>query len=257
MTMESRCSQRSWLPAAVLLGAAVALAPVAPAAVAAAPTGGSAAEFAEPLLISHDGQTFTPGSDVDLFAHAGRVVPGDGATESFWVRNDAGEIGDLRLDLVNVEANNLDLARATELLLTDGSDRRLGRTTVAEAIAAGQCTTVASDLTLGPGETVAVIAALSIDPELGSAPGDSGREGALASVDFQLRATLSDARAGAGDPDGCPSPGGQGPSEDLPATGSQFTVPALVLSAVLLAGGLLALLLSRRGRHWRHWRSQG
>ncbi|NUL49317.1 hypothetical protein F7P69_29580 [Cellulosimicrobium funkei] len=278
--MSPRPSQRACLPAAVLLGSALMFAPVAPAA---AWSVGAAGETTERLMHSHDGRNFSPGNDVDLFAAAGRVVPGDSVTKQIWLRNDAGEVGDLGLHLVGVNANNLDLAQATALTLTGPHGRTLSRTTLAEALETGPCTAVSSDLMLHPGETLAVEAKLSINPELGSRPGDSGGEGTLANVEFQLRATLSDARAGGAEPKDCPPPGGQGsdeetpdggdgpegpeggtaPSEgqhpgggtgasvEMPTTGSASTIPALILSAVLLGAGLLTLLLARQRRQNR------
>src|SRR5688500_13188047 len=130
------------LGAATALGVALALAVGAPAD--AAP-----AEAPALLLVSHDGERFTHGSDLALFGDAGRVVPGDAVTERVWLRNDTAEPGVLRIDLVDVSADDRDLAVATELVFSSDVDGELGRLSIEDALGADRCATVRGDLPLG------------------------------------------------------------------------------------------------------------
>lgn len=206
----------------------------------------AAAAVADPLLVSHDGVNFSPGSDVDLFADIDRVVPGDTVTERVWLHNDTQDAGVLRLLLVDVATTDVDLAEATDLAFADASGVEIGRLTVAEAVTAGSCISVA-DVVLEPGETLRLDTDLSVDTRLGSASGDDGTDGARGSVAFQLRATLSDAEAGAGAPVECDPPDARPPGE-LPATGGVLNMTALVVALGLLGAGAAFTVLTRTGR---------
>ncbi|RLQ83908.1 hypothetical protein D9V28_06550 [Mycetocola zhadangensis] len=266
----SRPLSRKVLPLAIAFGVALALTPATAATAA----------VDEPLLISRDGVTFAPASDVPLFPLAGRIVPGDEVTDRVWLRNDSTEAGRLGLNLANATATNRDLAQASDLTFTDVDGRELAQITVEEAVAAAPCAPLNNDIVLAPGETFPLDIALNFDATTGSAPGDSGREGALGTLSFQLRATLTDAQVDPGD-DGsvlCPPTGGTGPNPDpgtpdpgtpgaggnggagaglpgsgnsngdLPTTGGQFSAFAVLLSTVFLGGGAIGIALSRR-RH--------
>ncbi len=198
---------------AFLIVASPALTPPVPVA-----AGVNTAGAADHLLVSHNGHTYTPGSDANLFADAGRVVPGDVTTERLWMRNAAPEPGTLRLYLVNVATDDLDLAQNTEITLTDGAGTELGKSTLGQALSAGGCTRLTDDVLVAPDETVPLDIALAQDPSLGSERGDDGREGTLGSVQFQVRATLSDAQAGSGEDDDCPRPL-EPPTPDRPELG--------------------------------------
>lgn len=247
MTMFSCVNRIRVIRAAALLVAVTALGGVA------LPASGA---VSDPLVISHDGVTFTPGSDISLFTEAGRIVPGDEATERVWLRNDAPDPGLLRIDLVNVRADDADLAEATGLTFIDASGEILGRLTIEQALQSGTCVLVRNDLLLEPGETLQLDVGVTVDAGLGSAPGDDGRDGTLGSVGFQLRSTLSDAAAGPSDGSACPPPDSpfpptdpDGPPDDgaLPATGAEINAAALTVSAgLLLAGAFLALRTRRR-----------
>ncbi|WP_413317395.1 LPXTG cell wall anchor domain-containing protein [Agrococcus sp. 1P02AA] len=226
---------------AAALGAGLAVVGVTPASAAPAAPGDAPAL----LLVSHDGERFAHGGDLALFGDAGRVVPGDAVTDRVWLRNDTAEPGVLRIDLVDVSADDRDLAIATELVFSSADDGELGRLSVGDALGADRCSTVRGDLALGPGEELQLDVAMLVDPALGSDPSDDGREGALGSVAFGLQAALADARAGH-DLSGCSQAGGAPGDVELPQTGGAPTIGAVLLGAALAAGGLLGLLLARR-----------
>lgn len=226
--------------AALFVGAWTVCTPVAAAASEALPL---------PLTTSFDGQNFTPGSDLPVFTDIGRVVPGDAETEQVWLRNNADGPGLLRIDLVNAQATDVDLARMTSLVFRDESGAELGEMTLEDAMASGQCAMVRNDLVVAAGETMRVDVALHVDDELGSRPTDDGRDGALQSVGFQLRATLSDQSAGPVDAELCPVVGDSAsPAGDLPATGGQINVGIAIGAAALVVAGLFAVVFARRRR---------
>ncbi|WP_072314828.1 LPXTG cell wall anchor domain-containing protein [Agrococcus sp. Marseille-P2731] len=244
---------------ATVLGTGLVMASAAPAGAAPAPA--QTAPSPELLLVSHDGERFTHGSDLALFGDAGRVVPGDAVTERVWLRNDTAEPGVLRIDLVDVSADDRDLAIATDLVFSSADEGELGRLSIEDALGAERCATVRGDIPLGPGEELQLDVAMLVDPALGSQSRDDGRVGALGSVAFGLQAALADARAGH-DLGSCPQSGGApgaggddpgagagsegGSGGELPQTGSGMPLGFALIGAVFVGGGLLGVLLARR-----------
>lgn len=140
------------------------------------------------LEVSDDGKSFQRSIDSQLFSGLGRVVPGDSGKDSVWIRNQSEQTGTLRLELVKGWTNSAALAGATTLnVKVEG--RRVS-TPLAAPLAKGVCVVVSPSLTIKPGQTVRFDASLSIDRALGNR---TGRDGALKSMGFQVRAAAVDA----------------------------------------------------------------
>lgn len=210
------------------------------------------------LLVSNDGARFTTGASRSLFPDIGHVVPGDVQHDTLWVRSQAHDTGRLRLDLVDVTADDEALAESLDIsFAVDG--RSVGTVTVARAAAAGSCYIVDDSQRIAPGATARIDAALHVDPSLGQRAGDDGSDGMLGTVGFRLRASLADDAvppAEAGECTPLPSPT-SAPGEstaptpqasaELPATGATSPLPTLGTAALILtSGAALALVRTRR-----------
>ncbi|WP_427870188.1 hypothetical protein [Leucobacter luti] len=207
-----------------------------------------ATAVSDPLLISSDGVHFAPGPGPRLFADLGRVVPGDRARETVWVRNDSSDPASLAVALVDVAASDPALAGASTLEVGvstgaagDPPGAGTRTTTVAAAQDAGGRVPAAEAVALAPGATARVDVALAVHPALGERAGEAGAAGALADFSFGLEATLTQTGPGRGDPE----PPADGP---LAATGSRGSTTALLLGAFLLAAGGAATARGRRDR---------
>ena len=228
------------------IAAGAASLPLALALLLGAGSAAPASAASDPLLISSDGEHFAPGPGPRLFADLGRVVPGDRARETVWVRNDSTDPAKLTVALVDVAAPDPALASATtlEMSVTEGdpADAATRSTTVAEAQDAGGRVPAAKAVALAPGATARVDVSLAIDPALGQREGEPGEAGTLADFAFGLEATLTQTGTGHEDPE--PHVGGP-----LAATGWHGAPGAWLLGALLLAaGGAAAAAAGRRDR---------
>lgn len=199
------------------------------------------------LLVSADGATYSSDPTFALFADIGRVIPGDAVTEPVWVRSTAGLPGRLRIDLVDVRADDADLAAATTVALSLNG-RVLG--SVSLAAAGPSCTLVTDAPVLAPGQTQRLDATMAVAADLGERPGQDGRAGADGQVSFHLRATLSDATVPAAPADVCaltPTPAPRTETAGaLSVTGAR--TPIMITIAGLLAFAVGGILLGRRRR---------
>lgn len=234
------------------------------------------------LAVSDDGITFTESPDFTLFESAGVVVPADTAEQSVWVRNTAAQPGRLRIDLTHVTTDNTDLASALGLAVQVPGATPATRVTASTVIEVGSCVVLTDEVILQPGETLKLDATLLVSPDLGSQPGDQGREGTRSQVGFELDASIADPAIPAvpdhgapcsaaptptptapeptpttpvptpttpGPTPSTPTPTGtQGPTP-LPATGTAIPEAAMIGALVLLvAGGTTVLVARRRAR---------
>lgn len=235
---------------AVAVGVAMAATLMVPAAASASPI--------DPLvLVSYDGDTFTASATVDLFSAAGAVVPGDAIIQDVWIKNATTAAGRLRIDIINVRANDTDFAEAVTVNLgTESSQVR-----VSDAVDAGSCLVMMNDVVLEPGAVIQLPAEMAVDAILGERQGDQGSEGQGASVSFQLRALLSDAAVPsdvvAGDactvvPDPEAPPATTQPSPpstaapNLPATGAADVSVIAVSAVAAMIAGAFAIARHRR-----------
>lgn len=208
------------------------------------------------LEVSDDGKSFQRSIDSELFSGLGRVVPGDSGQDSVWIRNNSAQVGKLRLELVKGWTNSAALAEATRL--TINADGRRANTPLGVPLSQGACAIVSPSLTIKPGQTVRFDASLSIDPALGN---KTGRDGALKSMGFQIRAAALDAAVS---DDKAPACGAATTPWEPPSSSSTVVAErpdgglvktgADVAGWVLLGGGLSAAGLwlvarRRRGHH--------
>lgn len=197
------------------------------------------------IEVSHDGATFVTDPTFTLFDDIGHVVPGDTTTETVWVRSTADDPGRLRVDLVDVVADDAALADATSIALSvDGTP--VGTVTIGDAT--GDCVVISGDGLLAPGETSRLDVTMAVAADLGERAGQDGLAGTRGEVGFRLRATLTDADVPAPPDDVCtptpgPSPSATNPAP-LPETG--MTLPLGLAAAGAAAGAAGAILLARR-----------
>ncbi|QIK82187.1 LPXTG cell wall anchor domain-containing protein [Sanguibacter sp. HDW7] len=200
------------------------------------------------ILVSADGRTFAPDLTTGIFPDTTRMVPGGTTSADLWVRSSGDVDARLRLELLDVAADDPDLAAALTLgvdAVADGTATTTP-TTVAEADA---CTVLVRDIDLPAGRTVHLRATAALGNLVGT-------QGQGSSATFRYRVVASDTRLTApedpgacaeGEPDGAstappttpqPDDGADGPGT-LPATGAQVVLLAAGASAMLLLGGML------------------
>lgn len=171
------------------------------------------------LALSLDGRRWSGSIDRALFA-ADRVwVPGDRTTVTFFVRNDSGELADLRIDVLDARGT---LVLGRDVLLSvriDGEAADFGGRLVARRGIDGRPRRV--DLTA-------------------RMPASAGNETQLRSVDLRLRVTLQ------GVVTSIPSEPSRGPLDRLGATGGPGGVLAGVALGLVLLGVGTSLICLRR-----------
>lgn len=218
---------------------------IAAAALFAIATPAHAAADERLLLVSTDGVNFSTNPVLEPFHDTGRVVPGDVASTSIWVRNTATEPGRVRLDVVDVRTDDIALARAMSVSASDGVVNG-GNVSLADALIPAACTPVVDEIIVAPGETVKLAASLSVSPTLGE--GADGRAGVLSEVSFRMRVILTDASVDTPPATQCEFvPEAQPDDSALPNTGADFSGIALITGAsALVIVGIVLLLLRRR-----------
>lgn len=239
-------------PRALALTAAVALSGLLLSAspVAAAPQ--------DRIAISHDGKNYAHTMNTELFADAGRVVPGDKNRDRVWVKSVTDEPGRLRLWVSDAWSNDAALSNATTVTITLPGGKKQ-TTPLAAILEAGSCLPIAPDSTLDPGQVAKIDASLNIDSQLGAAHGD---DGVLKKFGFQIKATLSDASVdtepsceGDGSGPATPTPSTPAPTPSipgggLPQTGAQVLGGMVLGLGMAIGGGYLAAARKRRkGAH--------
>lgn len=164
------------------------------------------------LSVSSDGKTFSRDAGPALFRDLGRVVPGSKGNDAVWLRNDADLPIRVRLQLSDGWSESTPLSEATTLTIS-GLGQPV-KTNVGAAIGA-TCTVISNDAVLKPGEVLKASAAVAISTEL------TDRDGTLASLGFQIRASAVDASVPVA-PQQClsPSPWVPPTSPELPGTSS-------------------------------------
>lgn len=234
--MPTGIRRRAALAVVAVLAGALALAPALPQAAIAA--GG------EELMVSLDGSTFTAGNDLPIFTSMGRVVPGDRATESVWVRNDAATAGMLRVDMLDASTDDPELADGFTLdVQAPGLPR--SAVTVGDAVGNGPCTVVGDGLVLQPGQVVR----LDLTAEVSSAL--AGQAGSLGTVSFRLRGVLTEAAAASPLEAGAACQVALPDFGDLSGTGSSSPVLLVVIGIVAVVGGAFIALVAHRRRRRR------
>lgn len=171
--------------------------------------------------LSRDGIHFRADLELSLFDSPSRWVPGDVRSSSFWVRNQAGEPGDLTIDLVSdrsgelFDSGFLDVAARTG----DGPWR---------SVRSGESMRLVSQRGVPAEAAVPVSVRVTLDPEADDATMDLAAE-----LDFDV--TMTDSRASAA------GGGDHGPGGLLPDTGAATGRWVLPLGLVLLLAGGVAL----------------
>lgn len=223
-----------------------------------------AAHAADPRVeISHDGVTFSHGSDLGLFTDMGYLSPSDAESETVWVRNATSETGRLRIDVH--DAWSSDPALAAAMVLTTRTPNAQPSTVIIGDVinAPGGCQVINGPLLLGPGETVELTARLALESSLGDQPGQSGQAGALSEARFAIRAVLVDSSVPSEAMDDCsdtsPSEWDPAPTPDaplqtinpdgsLPMTGTDVALGGAVAAGLAIAAGATLMLARRRSR---------
>lgn len=191
-------------------------------------------------VVSLDGVTWGTSLSAGLFDGLGRLVPGDSATRTLWVRNTAPVDGLLRISLRETVSSSTALGSALRISAANApADFRVTPGAV------GGCTQLLPDQLLASGESVAVPITMEVMPL-------TGLDGQDATASITLLGVLSDPAAGALAPTACPSNGvtiGDGAGRgDLASTGAS-TVPALlIMASALLGAGLFLVMAIRRNK---------
>ncbi len=210
---------------------------------------------ADPRIgLSQDGRSFAEQLTEPLFDPAVRWVPGDVRTETLWVRNDSGQSADLTVTLD---------APALAGLLASGDVEISSRVRGSEAVVEALPATVAAAEGLTAGEAVPVELTVTMVRAADDATMRAG--GALG---LQVRLTESSAGQGdgsvgpgtapgddlvlddGGSPGSAPAPAPVG-SGGGPLATTGMTLPGWAAALGLVAVGIGATLLTRRGRSTR------
>lgn len=194
-------------------------------------------------MSSLDGVTWGNSLPTGLFDGLGRLVPGDSATRTLWVRNTAQVDGLLRISLRETVSSSTALGSALRISAANApADFRVASGAV------GGCTQLLPDQILASGESVAVPITMEV-MQL------TGLDGQDATASITLLAVISDPAAGAFAPIACPSNGvtiGDGAGlSDLASTGASTVPTLLIMASALLGAGLFLVLAIRRNKKKR------
>lgn len=224
------------------------------------------------IEFSVDGRSWSRTSPSAVFAEDIVLVPGDSASGALHLRSAAESTGFLTVSIVNVAASPSDAAEAFDLAIVSDTGEGFGRTGLHEITGADGPVAAYS---LEPGESVALTVTVGLDTAI------TGSIAQNSAIGLDLKVTFIDAQAlpgGNGAPQSSapsqaipllPPSHSQGPPEQAPqeiaedrridpATNEGTFVhgplavtgitggAALLIAAMLLTGGVLALAMRRR-----------
>jgi len=188
----------------------------------------------KPIGLSADGITYADSLPASLFAGA-LIVPGKSVTRSFWVKNQATDIGNLAIALKDVTSVDSAFLGALSLQLTAGS------TTGASVVfaTANPCRSLLSAIPLASGAVVRVDAVLSLSSSLTNVTSQSSVGG------FNLPVTLTSTDVAA--PNGCGVSTPVTPPVTPPATGGPATTPPGTIDIAVISGASDGAILPTLG----------
>lgn len=178
-----------------LRAGAVAVALLASLAVLASP---QPAHAAGELQLSTDGANWSSTLEGPLFDSIAHLIPGDTENATLYVRNTGPTDGDVRVTITDVAVSDALFANAIHVAIAPA-----GRAAVPVSLGSAEpCTVLSEGLTVGPGETVALGAVLSVDAL-------DPVDGRNTTASFRLTVALSESLPTGAAPAGC-DPGGVG-----------------------------------------------
>lgn len=197
---------------AAVAAAAIAVVAALTGGLIAAPSAQAASADPSPLLLSHDGITWTQSGTLRLLDGTHSLVPGDAIDVPLWVRNASPDIADAQIETAWVPT---DPASAADVGL-------------AEALTEAAPLRTERELHAGASVQVPLRVAL---------PASGGNDISDASAALEVTVTLTQASGSSA----TPPPG----SAALPATGAEPPVLALVGASVLILAGAVLLIVRR------------